>query len=141
MGIKKMMRQAVGFVLAVLLGLVNAAMGGSVTMNPGLWEWTADMEMPGMPMPLPPTSYTSCITQVDFVPKDSKLGQTCETIDLQTEGDTVSWNMTCTTPQGVATSQGQITYSGDSAVGEIQVSTLGMQMISKTRGRRLGPCQ
>ncbi len=127
--------------LFFLTGISTGAMADSVNMNPGMWQWTATIEMPGMPMQLPPSSYSTCITEADFVPKDSKLGQSCETIDLQTQGDTVSWNMSCTTPQGVATSQGQVTYSGDTAVGEMQVTSMGMQMFSKTKGRRLGPCQ
>jgi len=49
--------------------------------------------------------------------------------------------MTCTTPQGVVTSQGQVTYSGDTAVGQIEVNTMGIRMLSNTNGRRLGPCQ
>lgn len=136
------MSNRVGAVISfILMGLSTGAIAGGVNMNPGMWEWTATIEMPGMPMQIPPSSYSSCLTTADFVPKDSKLGQTCETIDLQTNGDTVSWNMTCTSSQGSATSQGQITYSGDSAVGEVQVNTHGMQMLSKMTGRRLGPCQ
>ncbi len=136
-----MFRKVGCMALLMLTGMSAGAMAGSVNMNPGMWEWTATMEMPGMPMQLPPSSYSTCITSVDFIPKDSKLGQSCETIDLQTHGDTVSWNMSCTTPQGSATSQGQITYSGDTAVGDMQINSMGMLMLSKTTGRRLGPCK
>lgn len=125
----------------VLIGMNTGAMAGGVNMNPGMWEWTATMEIPGMPMQMPPSSYSACITAADIVPKDNKMGQDCETVDLQTDGDTVSWSMTCTTTQGVTTSKGQITYNGDSASGESQVNTQGMQMTTKTTGRRLGPCQ
>ncbi|MES9831549.1 MAG: DUF3617 family protein [Candidatus Thiodiazotropha sp. DIVDIV] len=112
-----------------------------VNMSPGLWEWTAVMDMPGMPLQLPPASYTTCITQADFVPKDSELGQQCETIDLKTEGDTVSWNITCSQDGMNTTSQGQITYFGDRAEGTINISSQGMQMRSKTTGKRVGPCK
>ncbi|WP_316364409.1 DUF3617 domain-containing protein [Candidatus Thiodiazotropha sp. CDECU1] len=113
-----------------------------INMNPGLWHWTAVLNTPGMPMQLlPPTSYTTCITRADFVPKDSQLGQACETIDLITEGDKVSWNISCTRSVGVTTSQGSITYYGDTAEGVINIDLGGVLMNSKTTGKRLGPCK
>lgn len=112
-----------------------------VNMNPGLWQWTAAMDMPGMPMQLPPASYTTCITRADFVPKNSELGQNCETIDLKTEGDKVSWNATCTQEGVTITSQGELTYYGDHAEGTVSINSQGMQMRSKTTGKRLGPCK
>jgi hypothetical protein len=115
-------------------------MAEELNVNPGLWKWTAVMDMPGMPIQLPPASYTSCITKADFVPKDSQLGQQCETIDLETDGDKVSWNITCTQDGMVTTSQGEITYHGDRAEGTININSQGMQMRSKTAGERLGPC-
>ena len=127
----------ISFLSGNALSMVAAA---EVNMNPGLWQWTAVMDMPGMPMQLPPASYTTCISQADFVPKDSELGQNCETIDLQTEGDTVSWNITCTQNGIATTSQGNITYYGDRAEGIININSQGMQMRSKTAGERLGPC-
>jgi hypothetical protein len=112
-----------------LFSLFSAtAEASDINMNPGMWQWTAVMEMPGMPMQLPPTSYTTCISKADFIPKDSQLGQTCETIDLKTEGDKVSWNMTCTQAAGVTRSQGSITYYGDSAEGVVLIDNQGMQM-------------
>lgn len=127
----------ISFLSGNALSMVAVA---EVNMNPGLWQWTAVMDMPGMPMQLPPASYTTCISQADFVPKDSELGQNCETIDLQTEGDTVSWNITCTQNGMATTSQGNITYYGDRAEGIININSQGMQMRSKTAGERLGPC-
>ncbi len=121
--------------------LCAAARASEINMNPGLWQWTAVMEMPGMPMQLPPASYTTCITKADFIPKDSQLGKSCETIDLKTEGDKVSWNMTCTQSAKVTRSQGSITYHGDSADGLVLIDVEGMQMSSKTTGRRIGPCK
>ncbi|MCU7841711.1 MAG: DUF3617 domain-containing protein [Candidatus Thiodiazotropha sp. (ex Troendleina suluensis)] len=127
--------------LSLLILFSSISVASDVNMNPGLWKWTAVLDMPGMPMQLPPTSYTTCITKANFVPKDSKLGQTCETIDLKTEGDRVSWSITCTQQAGVTKSQGNITYHGDTAEGVIQVSVEGMQMNSKTTGIRLGHCE
>ncbi|MCU7921547.1 MAG: DUF3617 domain-containing protein [Candidatus Thiodiazotropha sp. (ex Dulcina madagascariensis)] len=127
--------------LLALNALNSVATASEVNMNPGLWKWTAVMDMPGMPMQLPPTSYTTCITSADFVPKERTPGQSCETIDLKTAGDKVSWNITCTQQGGVTTSQGEITYHGDTAEGVIHITAQGMQMTSRTTGERLGACQ
>ncbi|MCU7905105.1 MAG: DUF3617 domain-containing protein [Candidatus Thiodiazotropha sp. (ex Epidulcina cf. delphinae)] len=127
--------------LLALNALNSAANASDINMNPGLWKWTAVIEMPGMPMQPPPSSYTTCITKADFVPKGNTQGQSCKTIDLQTEGDKVSWNITCTRPGSVTTSQGDITYHGDTAEGVIHITTQGMQMTSRTTGERLGSCK
>ncbi|MBW9266886.1 MAG: DUF3617 domain-containing protein [Candidatus Thiodiazotropha sp. (ex. Lucinisca nassula)] len=126
--------------LSFFLLLSKLSDASEVNMNPGKWQWTAVLNMPGMPIQLPPTSYTTCITRADFVPKESKLGQACENIDLTTEGDKVSWNISCTKAAGVTRSHGSITYHGDSAEGVINIDVEGVQVSSKTTGKRLGPC-
>jgi hypothetical protein len=128
------------FIVSLTGTTLSSVAAADVNMNPGLWQWTAVMDMPSMPVQLPPASYTTCINQADFVPKDSELGQNCETIDLKTDGDTVSWNITCTQNGTATTSQGDITYYGDRAEGTININSQGMQMRSKTTGERLGPC-
>ncbi|PVV09913.1 MAG: hypothetical protein B6D74_17765 [gamma proteobacterium symbiont of Ctena orbiculata] len=126
----------------LLVALVSAvAKASDINMNPGLWQWTAVLDLPGMPLPLPPTSYTTCISRADFIPKDSQLGRACETIDLKTEGDKVSWNISCSQAAGVTHSKGSITYYGDSAEGTILLDVDGMQLSSTTKGKRLGPCR
>ncbi|MET0052227.1 MAG: DUF3617 family protein [Candidatus Thiodiazotropha sp.] len=126
---------------SLLLGSSGTLMAADVNMNPGLWKWTAVMDMPNMPIQLPPASYTTCITQADFVPKDSQLGQSCETIDLVTEGDKVSWNIACNQQGQATTSNGAITYHGDTAEGIINITSQGVQLTSRTTGQRLGPCE
>ncbi|MET0065621.1 MAG: DUF3617 family protein [Candidatus Thiodiazotropha sp.] len=125
----------------LVLGSYGAAQAADINMNPGLWKWTAVMDMPNMPIQLPPASYTTCITQADSVPKDSQLGQSCETIDLQTEGDKVSWNIACHQQGQDTTSTGAITYHGDTAEGIVNITSQGVQLTSRTTGQRLGPCQ
>ncbi|MES9970777.1 MAG: DUF3617 family protein [Candidatus Thiodiazotropha sp.] len=127
--------------LSFIVPLLHGAHASEINMNPGLWHWTAVLENPGIPMPLPPTTYTTCITKANFVPKESQLGQACETIDLKTQGDKVSWNISCTRSVGVTKSHGSITYHGDTAEGIINVDLGGVVMSSKATGKRLGPCK
>jgi hypothetical protein len=127
--------------VAILFGSSGTLLAADVNMNPGLWKWTAVMDMPDMPVQLPPATYTTCITQANFVPKDSQLGKSCETIDLSTEGDKVSWNIACNQQGQPASSQGSITYHGDTAEGVIHITSRGIALKSRTSGQRLGPCK
>ncbi|MEJ2403926.1 MAG: DUF3617 family protein [Candidatus Thiodiazotropha sp.] len=127
--------------VAILFGSSGTLLAADVNMNPGLWKWTAVMDMPNMPVQLPPATYTTCITQANFVPKDSQLGKSCETIDLITEGDKVSWNIACNQQGQATSSQGSITYHGDTAEGVIHITSQGIALKSRTSGQRLGPCK
>lgn len=121
-----------------LAGTTNAA---EVNMNPGLWEWTAKMDMPGIPMQAPLSINRKCITQEDLVPETRKPGQECSIKDLKSNKNSVTWAMTCKTPQGPIATTGNMFYNGDTAHGEIKVNVQGMLMTSKMSGKRVGPCE
>ncbi|MES9843558.1 MAG: DUF3617 family protein [Candidatus Sedimenticola sp. PURPLELP] len=127
--------------LIALVFLAGCSQASEVNMNPGLWEWSSEIEMPGMPMKMPPTVYQQCLTSEDLVPKEGGQNQDCEISEMEASGDTVSWNMICNSPAGQVTSVGKMTYSGDSAKGEVSVKTAGMNMLSRTSGRRVGDCK
>ena len=112
-----------------------------VNMQPGMWEWSMTMEMPGMPMAMPPTVYSSCVTKDDLLPKQSAKDDRCKTLKNQIKGNSVLWKIECSSAGGMATSEGTMTYSGATARGEIQSSTQGMAMMSKITGRRTGSCK
>ncbi|OOZ37568.1 DUF3617 domain-containing protein [Solemya velesiana gill symbiont] len=132
------MYKRVGLIALVLLG--GCSQANEVNMNPGLWEWRSEIEMPGMPMKMPPTVYQQCITREDLVPKEGGDNQDCELSEMETTGDTVSWRMTCSGPAGQVASVGKMTYAGDSAMGEVSVDAGGMKMLSRTSGQRVGDC-
>lgn len=111
-----------------------------VNMNPGLWEWTAEMNIPNMPQKMPPQVNKKCLTREDLVPATKKPGQECDIKDLKTTKDSVSWAMTCKSPRGPVASTGKMFYNGDTAHGEVKVNAQGMLMSSKMSGKRLGPC-
>ena len=120
-----------------LSGIVNAS---DINLNPGLWEWTATMDIPNAPMQIPPTVNRKCLTPDDMVPAARKPGQECDIKDLNTSSGKVTWAMTCKTPQGPVASTGEMNYQGDTAHGVVKVNTQGMLMTSKMSGKRLGPC-
>lgn len=126
---------------AAICCLAGAASAEDVNMNPGLWEWTAEINMPGSNMKIPPAVNRKCLTKKDLVPATKQPGQECDIKDLKTSSEQVSWTMTCKTPEGEVASTGKMFYQGDTAHGEVEVNTQGMLMTSKMSGKRLGDCK
>lgn len=122
------------FALAALSGQALAE------LKPGLWEWTSQLKMPGVPMAMPPSVHQACLTKDDLVPKERDPQSDCKLGSVKQQGERVEWSMTCDTPQGQVSSRGEMVYRGESASGVSYIETGGMQMTSKMQGRRLGNC-
>ncbi len=128
-------------IFAIICSITGIANAADINMNPGLWEWTATINMPNAPMQIPPTVNRKCLTSKDLVPEARKPGQKCSIKDLKTSRDRVTWAMTCTTPQGPIASTGEMNYQGNTANGAVKINTQGMLMTSKMSGKRIGPCK
>ncbi len=129
-----------GSTLAFLfLFLSNISMAQN--MKEGLWETTVTMEMPGMPMKMAPHTYTHCLTKKDSVPQKQEPGPECKMIKSEVKGDTVSWVMECKTKEGLATSNGRLTYRGSNYEGVVKMKTAGMEMTQNMKGRWIGQCK
>ena len=129
-------------VTAVILSAVSISFAGSrPNMQEGLWEITIKMEMPGMPVSMPPMTHTQCITNEDMVPRGSQQSEECKITKTKVDGDTVTWTMECDSPEGKARTTGKITYSGDTFKGTIKMTTQGMKTIQHLSGRRIGNCK
>ena len=128
------------------------------TVKPGQWEFTSQMEMPGMPK-LPPgaqlpanvqpqpggmkSSYKTCVDTERAVPSDPR-GQ-CKIDQVQRNGGTVTWTGSCATAQGTVRSEGVAHYSGDTMEANLttQVPAANGQAMKTTQhitGHYLGPC-
>ncbi len=137
----------VGMVILLVMGAVNA-FGGEPDMNPGKWEITSTIEMPGMPMKLPPMTNTQCLTKDDFIvrkptqPGMEKMLSPCKVTKSEVKGDTVIWDMVCE-GQEKMTYHGEITYHGDTMEGFIKITSSKEgqpPMTMKMKGKRIGPC-
>ncbi len=130
------------FVLIVafmFLFLSNISM--AMNMKEGLWEITVQMEMPGMPMKMPPQTHTHCMTKKDMVPQKEEPGQQCKMLKHDVKGDTVTWVMECKTPEGIAVSNGRVTYKGTAFDGVINMKHAGMEITQNMKGRWIGQCR
>ena len=142
-----MIRKVLGAGIVIAIIFVTSLVFAGPNMHPGLWEITTKIEIPGMPMKMPPTKTTQCLTRDNLVPRQSQLGgnQSCEVTNTEFKGDTVVWDMKCTGEEA-AEAHGEITYHGDSFEGFIKmnmnVSGEGKkQMTLYLNGKRIGDCE
>lgn len=128
-----------GFVLACLM--VCPVQAGSVDLDPGLWEITSQTNMSGRSMPA--STITQCITNDSVVPQpqSGQGGGQCEVSDVEINGNTVSWSITCSTQGGAMNGTGEITYHGDTFEGISHMTMQGMEIQTEMSGKRIGECQ
>ncbi len=132
-----------GILLAVAPAY-SASVDG-INMKDGKWEITSKLEMKDMPFPMPPVTFSQCLTMKDLIPQANIQSgeQPCKVTQSATQGDTLTWTLVCDTPQGQSTSSGSITYRGESFEGEVKVQAgAGIPaMVQKMSGKRIGPCE
>ena len=109
----------------------------------GKWQMTMEMDMPGMPMKMPPVSFTHCVTKEQAenpesaIPKNNRDSD-CKYTDVKVDGSTVSWKMACE-KQGM-TGTGAVTYAADSYTGKMDMKVQDREMHMKYSGKYLGDC-
>jgi hypothetical protein len=136
-------RLLVGVAAAVLAltALVGPA-GAASPMQPGLWEITGTMEMPGMSMP--PMKTTQCIKDADNTDSIIPQTQDCTIQNQSMVGNTVRWSMQCRQGNSTMTGTGEITMGASSYQGVTQMTMQDggerMQMTTRYTGRRIGNC-
>lgn len=131
-------------VMAIALVFISTTHAGTgPNLRDGEWEITVSFDVPGMPMQMPPNTYTQCLSQKDPVPKSEKPNQVCEIKDMKTKGNTVTWNVECTNRGGKMAGNGIVTYKGDKMEGKMTMTMEGQtaSMISHYKGVRLGECK
>jgi hypothetical protein len=115
-------------------------------MQEGKWEITTKVEMQGMPMSMPATKHSMCLTDKDMVPQKPEKNQDCKMIDTKVSGDTVTWKMHCKMDETVVDSNGKITYKKDKFDGVVHMTMTDpdsekMEMTSTMSGKRIGDCK
>jgi len=136
---KKLMVCAALAMLAVPVVATAAA-----PQKPGRWETTVQMEMPGMDVHLPPMTTAVCLTKEDVehpekaLPKAADAG--CTVSDYKVTGNTATWAMKCTTPQGAMTGKGTITYTESAYTGSMDLTVSEQEMHMKLSGAFKGEC-
>ena len=143
-----LMRRMVGMSVCAV-ALASAAVVAQGPMRDGLWDVTMQMEMPNMPMKMPPMRQQQCITKEQLkdpaqsVPNSSGPGgqpNDCKVSDFKTEGNKVSWKVDCTGREKMS-GVGEIIYKGDTYDGIMKMTMDQGTMTMKYTAKRLGDCK
>lgn len=130
------------FVLAA--GLLTLPASGR-NLNPGKWQVTVDTEMQGLKMP--PSRAMQCITPQQAespdgaIPRHLAVGKDddCRLDDLKTEGDTVTYRLSCARRQ--VTAEGSFHFAGDTYDGRRRIHLAGGELVQRFAGHRVGSCE
>ena len=130
--------------VTVVVGLSVSALAQSPRRD-GRWEVITEMEMPGMPMKMPPMTTTQCITKEQVedpqrsVPQGRGAPNNCKVSDYKVAGNKVTWSMKCEGPEAMS-GTGEITYGENTYDGVMKMERQGQTMTMKYTGKRLGDC-
>jgi hypothetical protein len=132
-------RIAVASILALAFPLSAAAQGA----KDDLWEVTVKMEMPGMPMAMPPQTSRVCAAKnskdEDYVPKQGN----CKMLESKRAGSKLTYKMACD-GKNAMTVNGEIVYATNSYEGKSRMSGQmdgqPMEMTQTFSGKRVGDC-
>jgi hypothetical protein len=130
--------------LVCLILIATCAPALAQEMEPGQWEFTTTMSMPGMPQPQTMTN-ARCITKADSDPSrwaDKQQGD-CKVSPSKKSGGTYTWEVSCPSSGMRGTGTARVTRS--TVESELRLAgDMGGQkfeMLNKTTGKRLGACQ
>lgn len=139
--------KAVALVTLAVLALSAASRADTQgALREGKWEVTTQMQLPGVPMQLPATTRTQCVTKAQqddpasTLPSGSPDPQVkCTPSDYHRDGNKVTWKVTCTGSQPM-TGQGSIVLDGDRYDGTMVLTMEQGSMSLKYAGKRVGDC-
>jgi hypothetical protein len=111
-------------------------------MHEGMWEITSSIDMPGMPIKVPPTVVRHCYTKEDV--KDQKKvvankNSDCTVTDMKKSGNKVTWKMQCT-GKSKGTFSGETLFGKDFYESTMNMQSEGRSMTTKSKARRIGDC-
>ncbi len=127
----------------------------NVNVTEGMWEmkgdvkYEGDMHVGGKVIHLKPVKlhYSQCLTKKDMAPYKTDKGQKCSKTSEKWSGNTVTWSIKCTVPNGITVEgNGSATFSGTAAEAKIHSVMTDAQggkikAIETIKGHRTGPCR
>lgn len=132
--------------LAIMVGLLlvlGMGVGGhaaDLNFKEDLWELTLIMEMPGIPIALPPQTFTQCLTRDRSLPTPSEGFRECQVSRMEVQDSRVTWEWVCDTGEGPAAVGGEMEYQGDRLSGLLRVRQEDMEVVQKLSGTWLREC-
>lgn len=128
----------------MMIAMCTPALGQE--MEPGQWEFTTTMTVPGMPQPQTMTN-KRCVTKEDSDPSrwaDKQQAKSdCKVSPSKKSGGNYSWEVSCPSSGMRGTGTARVTSSTVDSELRLAADMGGqkMEMLTKTTGKRLGACQ
>lgn len=139
------MKRKVVWALSVL-AFASPAWAIPLGIQPGFWEITTRMEIPGVPIEMPSHKLRRCYTKKDvedLMRPGARQIQDCEIRDQKVDGNRVTWKMECR-GEGAMSGTGAVTVHPTSFRGTIKGSMkqgrATLEMTQAVSGRRIGDC-
>jgi hypothetical protein len=129
--------------LAIALLLTVPGMSAAAgSMREGLWEISSKMEMPGMPMKMPPTVVKHCFTKADVADRSKVIAteKDCKVTEMKPIGNKITWAMKCT-GKNAGTMNGETVFGTDSYTTVMHMNAQGHSMTMKAKAKRIGDCK
>ena len=108
-----------------------------------LWETTIKMEMPGMPMSMPPQTHRACLSKQGGDEKYVPRQENCKVTDSNRTGNTQRFKIVCTGANAM-TADGEMTHAGASYAGKMRMvgkmEGQNVEMSQTFSGKKLGDC-
>jgi Protein of unknown function (DUF3617) len=138
--------------LALLAGSLPGAALAAGEIRGGKWQFTTEMQLPATPRSAPgvqpppasnqPMTRTACIDPAHPIPAE----QQCTLDNMKRRGNSVTWAMTCDSPQGPIRSTGSGHYAGDTMEARLTAQVPGpngkpVNAPGRITGRYLGSCE
>ena len=132
------------WILAAAVVLPAAALAGD-GMQPGMWEYTMKMEMPGMPFAMPPQTFQRCMTQKDVdsgeYGKNPHEKSDCKMSNMKRDATKISYDVACT-GEHAAKGHYDFTMAKDTMSGAGTLAMEGGQTMKQNfSAKRVGDCK
>lgn len=124
------------------VGLLGAALLAAVPARgrdtePGVWwEQTIKMDMPGMPMAMPPQVNKVCVSR-DGPKEPPRADEGCTVTDVKVAGNKMTWKMECTKPEKMS-GDGEMTTQKDSYTGVMNMHSKHGDMTMNMSAKKVG---
>jgi hypothetical protein len=139
------MRRSINLTLLVLVACIAPAFAQTLTLRPGKYETTAEMDIPGG-MKMPPHKDTQCITPEDLKDFSKAFGdpdfaKTCKVSDYKVSGNKVTFNTDCREDDLVMKGTTEMTFTAETFAGFMTMKdNKGRVTTIKTSAKRIGEC-
>jgi hypothetical protein len=125
----------------LILATAAATAAEDPSTQPGLWDYTVKMEIPGMPVALPPQTFQQCVTQADVDSgKQYRSGsdQDCEVRNIKESADRITFDLAC---KDGTTGKSDFRYTASTLSGKTVMTREGQDVTLNMTAKRAGDCK